>query len=140
MTTYRLPDAKANRALDLLLGSSHDSTLSGATVYIALFTGTESANDGTGLTEVSGNNYARVAVTNNDTNWPAAASRTKSNGTSIVFPQPSGAWGTVTTWGAYSASSGGTLIITGLLSTSRAPSASTDPPTFGPTGLQVIAP
>lgn len=129
--TYKPTDARANRLLDLFLGASHDSTLTGANVYAALFTGTETANDGTGLTEVSGNGYARVQITNDNTSWPAASSRSKSNGVAIVFPQPSGSWGTVTTGGLYTASTAGTLIITTLLSNARTPGASSDPPAFG---------
>jgi hypothetical protein len=46
---------------------------------------------------VSGNDYARVTLTNNATNWPAASGGAKANGTAITFPQASGGnWGTVT--------------------------------------------
>jgi hypothetical protein len=49
--------------------------------------------------EPSGGAYARVAVTNNATNFPAATASAdyyqKQNGTAITFPQASASWGTV---------------------------------------------
>ncbi|MDP9488130.1 MAG: hypothetical protein M3Q49_20465, partial [Actinomycetota bacterium] len=56
------------------------------TVYVALYT-TAPDDAGAGGTEVSGGAYARVAVTNNATNWPAAVGGAKSNGVAITFPQ-----------------------------------------------------
>jgi hypothetical protein len=104
--------------LDGLLGSG-----SPATVYVALFT-TLPGEDGTGGTEVSGGSYARVAVTNNSTNWPAATTvagaGTKSNGTAVTFPTATANWGTVVGFGFYTASSSGTLIGYGSLSSSVA--------------------
>lgn len=89
-----------------------------ATLYVALFTATPS--DSGGGTEVSGNGYARVAVTNNATNWPAASGGNKANGTAITFPQatPSG-WGVVTQFGIFDASTAGNLIAWGDLSASK---------------------
>lgn len=80
-----------------------------ATLYVGLLTAAPS--DSGGGTEVSGNAYARVAVTNNATNFPAASAGSKSNGTAITFPQatPSG-WGVVTHGAIYDASSAGNLI------------------------------
>jgi hypothetical protein len=53
--------------------------------------------------EPSSGSYARVAVTNNTTNFPASAAEAggvgggyvKQNGTAITFPLASGSWGTV---------------------------------------------
>jgi hypothetical protein len=89
-----------------------------ATLYFALFTAAPS--DTGGGTEVSGNNYSRVAVTNNATNFPAAASGAKANGTAITFDTPSGSWGTVTHMGVYDASSSGNLLAWAPLSASQA--------------------
>jgi len=58
--------------------------------------------------EPSTNNYARVAVTNNSTNWPAASGESKSNGTAINFPTPSGTWGTLTYFFISDSASGNT--------------------------------
>ena len=89
-----------------------------ATLYVALFTATPS--DTGGGTEVSGNAYARVAVTNNSTNFPAASAGAKANGTAITFPQatPSG-WGVVTQFGIFDASTSGNLLAWGDLTASK---------------------
>ena len=57
-----------------------------ATVYFAFFTA--APGDGTPGTEVNNavwTNYARVAVTNNNTNFPASSGGVKSNGTTVSF-------------------------------------------------------
>lgn len=89
-----------------------------ATLYVALYTATPS--DSGGGTEVSGNAYARVAVTNNATNFPAASGGSKANGTAITFPQatPSG-WGVVTQFGIFDASTSGNLLAWGDLTASK---------------------
>ena len=61
-----------------------------ATVYLAL-TSTVPTKGAAG-TELSGNGYARKAVTNNATNFPASANGAKSNGTDIVFATATGNW------------------------------------------------
>lgn len=81
------------------------------TLYIALFTAAPS--DSGGGTEVTGGSYARVAVTNNTTNFPNASGTnptSKANGTTITFPTASASWGTVVAFGIFDASSGGNLI------------------------------
>ena len=90
------------------------------TVYVAAFTAAPS--DTGGGTEVSGNNYSRVAVTNNATNFPAASGATalKSNGTVVTFPTASGSWGTVTHIGLFDASSAGNLLMWADLTASKA--------------------
>jgi len=94
-----------------------------ATVYVALFTdsNTQTQRDAGTVTEVSGSAYARVAVTNNSTNWPAASGGSKSNGTAITFPTPTGSWGTVTAFGIYDASTAGNLLAHGDLAASQTP-------------------
>jgi hypothetical protein len=109
-------DYLENAILDHILGGG-DYTRP-ATVYIALFT-TAPVDAGTGGTEVSGNNYSRASVTNNNTNWPAASSGSKSNGTTITFPTASGSWGTIVAFGIYDASTSGNLLYYGSLSTAQ---------------------
>lgn len=92
--------------LDALFGKVTPSTVP-ATLYYALFTATPNAAGGG--TEVSGGSYARVAVTNNTTNFPNTASQNKTNGTAITWPTSTAAWGTIVAWGVYDASSGGNL-------------------------------
>lgn len=109
-----------NAILDHVLGGG-DYTRP-ATVYVALFTdtNTQTQRDAGTVTEVSGSAYARVSVTNNSTNWPAASSGSKSNGTAITFPTPTGSWGTVTAFGVYDASTAGNLLYHGDLTASQA--------------------
>lgn len=83
-----------------------------ATVYVALFT--------TGTTEPAGGSYARVAVTNNATNFPAAVAGAKSNGTEIAFPTATAGWGTVTRYGLYDDPTAGNLLRSASLNTPRA--------------------
>jgi len=83
-----------------------------ATLYVALFT-VMPGEDGTGGTEVTGGAYARVAVTNNTTNWGAAlgsGTGTKSNQTVITFPTATANWGTVVGFGIYDAAAAGNLL------------------------------
>lgn len=68
-----------------------------------------------GGVELSGSSYARVAVTNNTTNFPAIAANIKVNGTVITFPAASADWLTADEVAIYIASSGGTPKYTGTL-------------------------
>jgi hypothetical protein len=86
--------------------------------YVGLFTSmpTDSAEG----TEVSGNNYARAAITRGLAQWAgtqsagstdvsSGTSGTTSNNATLTFPVPSGNWGTIVGFGLFTASSGGTL-------------------------------
>lgn len=66
----------------------------GLSLAVADKLGTLLMPDGTGA-EVTGAGYQRVAVTNNLTNFPAAVSSFKTNGTAITFARPTGTWGLV---------------------------------------------
>lgn len=91
-----------------------------ANLYAALFTAAPA--DSGGGTEVSGNAYARVTVANNSGVFSRSGS-TISNLVAITFAAPSpSAWGTVTHWGLYDASSGGNLWGWAALSVSRSTS------------------
>ena len=87
-----------------------------ATLYVALSTAVFSKTaTGAAMAEVAAaNNYSRVAVTNNATNFPNATGATtpasKANGIVVNFPNPSGAWGTITSWYACDAASGGNAL------------------------------
>ncbi len=102
----RLSDADSNNMLDTRFGGVASNAP--ATYYVALST-TEPTNTGGNVTEPVGGGYARVAVANNATNWPAASARSKSNGTPITFATPTGSWGTVTHYALYDAATGGTF-------------------------------
>lgn len=106
-------ESYANEVLDAEYGSGTT-----ATHYVGLYTAAPSA-DGTGGTEVSGGSYARAAITNNDTNWPDAVDRVKSNAAAITFAQATADWGTVVAAGIFRASSGGDPVHFGDLTNSR---------------------
>lgn len=80
-----------------------------ATLYFGLST-TTPAKDGTGVTEPSGGGYARVSVTNNTSNFPAASGGSKANGSTITWPQATASWGDVTYLVVYDASANGNLL------------------------------
>lgn len=103
------------RILDSQFGGA--ATVSVATHYWALFTVAPTSSGGG--TEVSTGSYARVAVTNNSTNYPNTSGNVKSNGTAIVWPTSTGAWGNIVAWGIYDASSAGNLLFWGNLTSSQ---------------------
>lgn len=121
-----MSDYLENKLVDLLFRAQALSAPS--TLYIGLLTAAPS--DSGGGTEVSGNSYARVAVTSSLANWAgtqSAGSTTASSGTggqtsnnaSITFPTPSGNWGTVSHFGIYDASSSGNLLFHGALAVAK---------------------
>lgn len=123
LTTYG-----AQQALKSLFGGGNATP---ATLYFGLSTSTI-AIDGTGITEPSSANaYARVAMTNNGTNFTVTTIATASGGgaqvqnaTPISFPQSTASWGTVTYWFASDSLSGGNIVSYGALSSSQTVGAS----------------
>lgn len=89
------------------------------TTHVSLFT-TNPADDGTGGTEAAYTGYARVALTNNATNWPAAtpgAPTLKTNGVVITFGQKTDAGSvTINGFGVHSLGAGGSLRLFGVIS------------------------
>ena len=102
--------------LDHVLGNA--AYTAPATVYVALFTA--APTDAGGGTEVTGGSYARAAVTNNATNFPAAAAGAKSNGTEIAFAAATASWGTVVAFGVFDALTVGNLLYWGLVTPNKA--------------------
>ena len=105
-----------NAILDTVLGGPQRTI--DATVYIALYT--VAPTDAGGGTEVSGGSYARVAKTNNATNFPAASGGSKSNGTAIVFPTASAGWGTVVAFAIHNHPTADQPLIWGDLTANKA--------------------
>jgi len=108
-------DYLENELLDHVLGGGDYSRP--ATVYIALYT--VAPTDVGGGTEVTGGSYARKAVTNNATNWPAASSGAKANGTVIEFVTATADWGTVVAFAILDAASDGNFLYWGDLTASK---------------------
>ena len=112
-------DDLEDKVLDHVFGGSDYSRL--ATVHVGLWTSALSDSDGgSAAGEVSGGSYARVAVTNNATNWPAASGGAKANGTVITFPTATGSWGTVTYFAILSAATAGDILGWAILTQSKA--------------------
>jgi len=99
-----------------------------ATLYIGLLTSAPS--DTGGGTEISGNNYSRVAVTSSLANWAgtqSAGSTVASSGTggqtsnnaAITFATPSGTWGTASHFAIYDAASSGNMLFYGSLAIAK---------------------
>ena len=89
-----------------------------ATLYAAAYTANPS--DSGGGTEATGGSYARVSITNNATNFPAASGGAKANGTDITWTTATASWGTITAVALLDASSGGNQICWDALATSKA--------------------
>ena len=124
------------KLLDLILSNTAYAG-PGATVWVSLFTAAPS--DAGGGTEVSGGSYARAAVTNNATNWPAASGtpRSKSNGAAIAFAAPTANWGTVTHFGIHDALSAGNLLYWAALTASKTINSGDGAPSFAIGALTV---
>ena len=105
----------AHKILDHIFGNTAYSAPS--TLYLGLFT-TMPNSQGSGGVEVSASSYARVAVTNNTSNFGAAASRQKKNTNTITFVQAAEDWGTVLGCGWFDAPTGGNLLTFGTFASS----------------------
>lgn len=94
------------------------------TYYIGLWTSPlTNTSTGSSAGEASGGSYARVAVTNNGSNWDAVSGGATSNTNLIAFPMATSSWGTVTYVGICDASTAGNLIAYAQLSSSASVSA-----------------
>lgn len=84
-----------------------DASLPDDGVYLALFT-VAPDDAGSGGTEVSGNAYARQAIS-----MAAAATvsgvSSKTNDTQILFPAATGVWGTIVAYGVFDAATAGNM-------------------------------
>ena len=116
-----------NRSHQALLNSLFGNTsnfgalASAPTVHVALST-TAPTMAGGNVTEPSGNGYARVATTASDwANATDADPSVLSNAEIVSFPEATGAWGTVTHFALYDASSNGNVVGFGALTASRSP-------------------
>ncbi len=101
-----LIDSSNNKILDLFFGSVEFT--SPVTLYLGL--SLILANKGGSYQEPAGGGYARAAVSNNLTNFAAATGGMKSNSTTITFPTPTGAWGTIVSLFIADAAEGGNVL------------------------------
>lgn len=114
-TGTSLSDFLENELLDHVVGNSAYSAP--ATLYFAVYTANPS--DAGGGTEVTGGSYARVAKTNNLTNFPAASGGSKSNANDIDFGLATANWGTLTGAAVLDAASAGNFLFWGALTQSK---------------------
>jgi hypothetical protein len=106
----------ANKVMDYNFGQTSYTVPS--TLYFGLST-TVIGNDGNGATEPVGNGYARVAVTNNKTNFSSSSNGVLSNLIAVSFPESTASWGTITYIGIWDALSSGNVLYFEALSSSR---------------------
>ena len=104
-------DYLENKVLDHVLKNT--TFTSPTTVYVGLYT--VAPTDAGGGTEVSGNAYARKAVT-----FSAASGGATANSADVTFdtPSPSG-WGTVVAFGIFDALTTGNLLYWGDLASNK---------------------
>jgi len=106
-----MSDYLENKVLDHVLGTTaytHPSQ-----TYIGLANGSF-ADTGSGSSELSGNNYARVAI-----NFDAASGGTTDNSAAVEFAAATGNWNSVSHFGLFDASSGGNLLIHGAFTAAK---------------------
>lgn len=96
--------------LDHVLGTG--SYTMPTTVRIGLSTG--SFGDDNSGTELSGNGYARQAIT-----FAAASSGSAATNATVTFPTATGSWGSVGFWGIFDAASGGNLLVHGAFDSAK---------------------
>lgn len=100
----------ANELIDHVLNAAYTPA---AAVYLA-FSTANPTDDGSGMAEPSGNAYARQAIT-----FGAASARRVTQSGAVTFPQATGAWGTISHWAIFDASSGGNMLAHGALSEAK---------------------
>ena len=109
-------DYLENKVLNHVFGITSFSAPSN--MYLGLSTSTIS-DAGTGITEPSGNAYARVAIPNTTASWNTATTGSVSNKNILSFPEATGAWGTVTYSFVSDALTGGNILFYGTLNVEK---------------------
>ena len=112
----------ANRILDRNFGGT--AYTPPTTFYFGLSTTTIQI-DGTGATEPSGGAYARVALTNDKTNWGTAANASLTNSAAVTFVESTASWGTITYCGIWDALTAGNIWFFDVLTPARAVASAT---------------
>jgi len=104
---YRCTTAGTSDSTEPTWPDTADATVNDGTVVWT--EATSAIESGTMPAELSGGGYARVAVTNNSTNFPATTGDTKTNGTDIVFPVATADWGQIALVTIWDAATGGNV-------------------------------
>jgi hypothetical protein len=102
-----------NEILDHIFGKG---SYTPPTIYVALSTA-DPTDAGSGLSEPSGNGYARKQTSASD--WNTASGGALDNTNEIAFNEATGSWGTITHFALMDAVSGGNMLAHGALSQSK---------------------
>lgn len=106
---------QANLDLSRLFGNTNYAVP--ATYYIGL--STNATINEANFTEPIGNNYARVSLANNTSNFTTASNKSIATNTAITFNTSSGDWGTAYAVGIFDSLSGGNLLFYQELTANR---------------------
>lgn len=99
-----MPGSKSDYMEDKVLNVLRGTAFAAVTPYVALFT--TAPSDAAAGTEVSGNAYARTAVT-----FGAPSGGSMTNSGAVVFPTPTpSGWGTIVGWGIMDALTAGNML------------------------------
>jgi hypothetical protein len=110
-----------NKILDHVFGKG---SYAPPTIYVALSTA-DPLDDASGLSEPSGNGYARVQTSASD--WSPASGGSLNNAGDIAFGAATGSWGTITHFALFDAATGGNMLAYGALNQSKAIGGSNTP-------------
>ena len=110
-----------NKILDHVFGKG---SYAPPTIYVALSTA-DPLDDASGLSEPSGNGYARVQTSASD--WSPASGGSLNNAGDITFGAATGSWGTITHFALFDAATGGNMLAYGALNQSKAIGGSNTP-------------
>jgi hypothetical protein len=102
-----------NKILDHIFGKV---SYTPPVIYVGLSTA-DPTDNGSGLSEPSGNGYARVQTSVSD--WNASANGSLNNASNITFSQATGNWGTITHFALFDAATTGNMLAHGTLSQSK---------------------
>ena len=102
-----------NKILDHIFGKGNYTP---PTIYVGLSTA-DPTDDGSGLSEPSGNGYARVQTSASD--WNAASNGSLDNAGNITFAQAGSNWGTITHFVLFDGATAGNILAYGVLSQSK---------------------
>ncbi len=102
-----------NAILDHLFGKSNYTP---PTIYVGLSTA-DPGDDGAGLSEPSGNGYARVQTAAAD--WNVAVDGLLDNANTITFNAATGNWGTLTHFALFDTAAGANMLAHGALTQAK---------------------
>lgn len=125
------------KILDYLFGGTAVPLIAGPHL-LALYT--VAPTDTTAGTEVTGGAYARVSLTQNTTNWPAASAAVpsvKANGPVFTFPAPTANWGVIVAWAVLD--SAAAVIAFGAVSPAKTVNNGDPAPSFAAGALTITA-